>query len=137
MSLSTSPLSHSPTPRSGAAAPSPRQRSSLSPRPNSTVNNNHSPGPTFDSDLLRAYVKKLLQAMLDGMVWPNAKEREKTKEWCREAGEKVKRRMLGALIVNCSFVVFETCTDCCELEIQPKGLYVLSRNGPNFRLSHI
>ncbi|QRV76760.1 hypothetical protein RhiJN_04775 [Ceratobasidium sp. AG-Ba] len=47
----------------------------------------------FDSDQLRAYMKKLLASTLQGTVW-DGKDRDKTKAWCKEIGERVKDRML-------------------------------------------
>ena len=57
-----------------------------------------SPRPSFDSDLLRAYMKKLLQSTLQTATWPPARERDKVKGWIKEIGERVKERMLGALM---------------------------------------
>ncbi|GJE84635.1 dynein light chain Tctex-type family protein [Phanerochaete sordida] len=53
-----------------------------------------SPRPTFDSDLLRAYMKKLLQSTLQNATWPPARERDRVKGWMKEIGERVKERML-------------------------------------------
>jgi tctex1 domain-containing protein 2 len=55
-----------------------------------------SPRPTFDGDLLRAYMKKLLQTNLASAAWPPARERDRVKQWMKEIGERVKERMLGA-----------------------------------------
>lgn len=60
-----------------------------------------SPRPKFDSDLLKAYMKKLLSSTLQTSTWPEPKERERVKAWMKEIGERVKERML---------------------EIQPRGL---------------
>ncbi|TFK56082.1 hypothetical protein OE88DRAFT_1731710 [Heliocybe sulcata] len=62
------------TPRSSAASPTPR--------------------PTFDSDLLRGYIKKLLQSTLQTATWPEQKDRTKVKDWIKEIGERVKERMI-------------------------------------------
>jgi hypothetical protein len=67
-----------------------------------------SPRPKFDSDLLKAYIKKLLSSTLQGSRWPESKERDRVKAWIKEIGERVKERML---------------------EIQPRGLYVPSGIG--------
>ncbi|EPQ59562.1 hypothetical protein GLOTRDRAFT_136406 [Gloeophyllum trabeum ATCC 11539] len=64
----------SPTPRSQAASPGPR--------------------PTFDAELLKAYMKKLLQSTLQSAAWPGAKDRAKVKDWMKEIGERVKERMI-------------------------------------------
>lgn len=61
-----------------------------------------SPRPSFDSDLLRAYMKKLLQSTLQTATWPPARERDKVKSWMKELGERVKERMIGALARLCS-----------------------------------
>ncbi|EKM59685.1 uncharacterized protein PHACADRAFT_137765 [Phanerochaete carnosa HHB-10118-sp] len=53
-----------------------------------------SPRPSFDSDLLRAYMKKLLQSTLQTATWPPARERDRVKAWMKEIGERVKERML-------------------------------------------
>ena len=54
-----------------------------------------SPRPRFDTELLKTYVKKLLQTTLQGAVWPGVRDRDRTKAWCKEIGERVKERMLG------------------------------------------
>ena len=72
-----------PTPRSSAPSPRP---SAPSPAPR----------PTFDADLLRAYMKELLQSTLRTATWPEPRERDKVKAWIKEIGERVKKRMLGA-----------------------------------------
>ncbi|KAF5369881.1 hypothetical protein D9758_001211 [Tetrapyrgos nigripes] len=53
-----------------------------------------SPRPQFDSDLLKAYMKKLLSTTLQSSQWPEAKDRDKVKGWMKEIGERVKERML-------------------------------------------
>lgn len=53
-----------------------------------------SPRPKFDTDLLRAYMKKLLSSTLQTATWPEPKERERVKAWMKEIGERVKERML-------------------------------------------
>ncbi|KAI0637828.1 hypothetical protein C8Q77DRAFT_1153536 [Trametes polyzona] len=77
----TSPLRSPPTPRSGAVSPLNRQAAAT-------------PRPTFESDLLRAYMKKLLQTTLQNASWPEARERDKVKAWIKEIGERVKERMI-------------------------------------------
>ncbi|KAF9535105.1 hypothetical protein CPB83DRAFT_843488 [Crepidotus variabilis] len=69
---------------SGLRSPPPSRSSASSPRPR----------PKFDSDLLRAYMKKLLSSKLQGNLWPEAKDRDKVKPWMKEIGERVKERML-------------------------------------------
>ncbi|CAE7232571.1 unnamed protein product [Rhizoctonia solani] len=51
------------------------------------------PPKKFDSDQLRAYMKKLLPSTLQGMVW-DSKDRDQSKAWTKEIGERVKARML-------------------------------------------
>lgn len=68
------------------------------PTPRSEVS---SPRPKFDSELLKAYMKKLLSTTLSSSVWPETKDRDRVKSWMKEIGDRVKVRML---------------------EIQPKGL---------------
>ncbi|CCM02843.1 uncharacterized protein FIBRA_04955 [Fibroporia radiculosa] len=53
-----------------------------------------SPRPTFDTDLLRAYMKKLLQTTLQTAAWPEPRDRERVKAWMKEIGERVKERMI-------------------------------------------
>ncbi|KAF8520090.1 hypothetical protein JB92DRAFT_2709531 [Gautieria morchelliformis] len=48
--------------------------------------------PKFDSNLLRAYMKKLLSSTLAGAAWPELKDKDKVKQWCKEIGERVKER---------------------------------------------
>ncbi|GBE79313.1 hypothetical protein BKA93DRAFT_820077 [Sparassis latifolia] len=71
------------TPRSGAA--SPRQ--------------------TFDVELLRAYMKKLLQTTLHNASWPEPRERDRIKAWMKEIGERVKERMLEIQPRGFKFIV--------------------------------
>ena len=54
-----------------------------------------SPRQKFDSDMLKAYMKKLLPATLQSSVWPPSKDRDQVKLWIKEIGERVKERMLG------------------------------------------
>jgi len=67
---------------SGLRSPPPPRSSAASPR------------PKFDSDLLKAYMKKLLSSTLQHNSWPEPKERERVKTWIKEIGERVKERML-------------------------------------------
>lgn len=53
-----------------------------------------SPRPKFDTDLLKAYVKKLLVSTLQNKTWPEAKDRDKVKDWTKEIGDRVKERMM-------------------------------------------
>lgn len=48
--------------------------------------------PAFDTELLRAYMKKLLQATLQHAVWP--RDRDQVKSWMKDIKERVKDRML-------------------------------------------
>ncbi|KAI0723354.1 hypothetical protein C8Q76DRAFT_691827 [Earliella scabrosa] len=87
-----------PTPRSSAPSPRP---SAPSPAPR----------PTFDADLLRAYMKELLQSTLRTATWPEPRERDKVKAWIKEIGERVKKRML----------VRQTPSDALRLSSLPLG----------------
>src|SRR6267154_1477143 len=82
-SMITSLGLRSPISRSGAVSPQP-------------------PRLAFDTEALRAYVKKLLPTTLSHAVWSSI-ERDQVKAWMKEIGERVKERMV---------------------EIQPNGLYV-------------
>ncbi|KAI0770781.1 hypothetical protein BC629DRAFT_1715808 [Irpex lacteus] len=70
-----------------------------------------SPRPNFDADLLRAYVKKLLQTNLSSAVWPPARERERVKQWMKEIGERVKERMLEIQPKGFKFIVTTQITE--------------------------
>ena len=63
-----------------------------------------SPRQKFDSEMLKAYMKKLLPATLQSSVWPSSKDRDQVKLWIKEIGERVKERMLGEWC--CYFAVF-------------------------------
>ena len=54
-----------------------------------------SPRQKFDSEMLKAYMKKLLPATLQSSAWPSTKDRDQVKLWIKEIGERVKERMLG------------------------------------------
>ncbi|KAI6130474.1 hypothetical protein EDD16DRAFT_1089452 [Pisolithus croceorrhizus] len=72
--MSTTSLAfRSPVSRSEAASPNPAR-------------------PAFDTDLLRAYMKKLLQATLQHAVWPH--DRDQVRSWMKDIKERVKDRML-------------------------------------------
>ena len=77
-----------PTPRSSAPSPRPSAASPVPPPLSRPV-------VTFDADLLRAYMKELLQTTLKNATWPEPRERDKVKAWMKEIGERVKKRMLG------------------------------------------
>ncbi|EEB99288.1 hypothetical protein MPER_01061, partial [Moniliophthora perniciosa FA553] len=55
------------------------------PTPRSEVS---SPRPKFDSDLLKAYIKKLLSSTLNSASWPESKDRDRVKTWMQEIGER-------------------------------------------------
>lgn len=74
MSTSSSLAFRSPVSRSEAVSPNPARV------------------PAFDTELLRAYMKKLLQATLQHAVWP--RDRDQVKSWMKDIKERVKDRML-------------------------------------------
>lgn len=49
----------------------------------------------FDTERLKAYIKKLLASTLENEAFPQPKDRDRTKAWCKEIGERVKEQMLG------------------------------------------
>jgi tctex1 domain-containing protein 2 len=70
--------------------------------------------PRFDADLLRAYMKKLLQSTLTGSAWPEEKERDRVlRAWIKEIGNRVEERMVeiqprGLLVfLSCSLLLVE------------------------------
>jgi len=65
-----------------------------------------SPRQKFDSEMLKAYMKKLLPATLQSSVWPSSKDRDQVKLWIKEIGERVKERMLGMWC--CRFAMFSS-----------------------------
>ncbi|KAH7903338.1 hypothetical protein BJ138DRAFT_985634, partial [Hygrophoropsis aurantiaca] len=48
--------------------------------------------PTFDPDLLRAYIKKLLFTNIHHTSW--TPDRDQVKAWMKEISQRVKERML-------------------------------------------
>jgi hypothetical protein len=52
-----------------------------------------SPRPSFDSSLIKAYMKELLPRTLKSATWPDAKDRHLVKGWIKEIGDRVKDRM--------------------------------------------
>ncbi|CAE6491539.1 unnamed protein product [Rhizoctonia solani] len=74
---------------------SPRVRSPnlQSPTGQRTAQLSSAPPKKFDPDQLRSYMKKLLPSTLQGMVW-DSKDRDQSKAWTKEIGDRVKARML-------------------------------------------
>lgn len=80
-----------------------------SPIPNSNTSNasrSSAPSPSvsptrpkFDGPLLKAYIKKLLASTLGSSTWPDAKDKDRVRLWCREIGERVKERAVGMSLV--------------------------------------
>ncbi|KAG8883054.1 hypothetical protein FRB97_007319 [Tulasnella sp. 331] len=64
----------------------------------------------FDTDLLRAYVKKLLSTTLQGHTW-DPKNRDQHKSWCKEISERVKDRMLEIQPKGFKYIVTTTVTE--------------------------
>ncbi|KIK65433.1 hypothetical protein GYMLUDRAFT_38892 [Collybiopsis luxurians FD-317 M1] len=73
-----------------------------SPSPRSEV---PSPRPKFDSDLLKAYIKKLLSTTLSSSTWPEPKDRDRVKSWMKEIGDRVKDRMLEIQPLGFKYIV--------------------------------
>ncbi|KAG8928572.1 hypothetical protein FRC03_003915 [Tulasnella sp. 419] len=63
-----------------------------------------SPRQKFDSDDLRAYIKKLIPKTLQGYSW-DPKQRERTKAWCAEIGGRIKNRMLEIQPTGYKYIV--------------------------------
>ncbi|KAF9076359.1 hypothetical protein BDP27DRAFT_1313202 [Rhodocollybia butyracea] len=74
-----------------------------SPTPRSEVS---SPRPKFDTELLKAYTKKLLSTTLGSAVWPEPKDRDRVKSWMKEIGDRVKDRMLEIQPKGFKYIVF-------------------------------
>ncbi|KAK7470827.1 hypothetical protein VKT23_002244 [Stygiomarasmius scandens] len=79
------------------------------PRPGSEPSRSgvSSPRPTikFDSELLKAYIKKLLSTTLQSSQWPEAKDRDRVKAWMKEIGERVKERMVEIQPAGFKYIV--------------------------------
>ncbi|KAH9951786.1 hypothetical protein B0H21DRAFT_684837, partial [Amylocystis lapponica] len=67
-----------------------------------------SPRPTFDAELLRAYMKKLLQTTLQSAAWPEPRDRDRVKSWMKEIGERVKERSLEIQPRDCAKYIVMT-----------------------------
>jgi hypothetical protein len=65
------------SPRSGAASPRPSK---------------------FDADQLKTYIKKLLASTLQNVTWTEFRDKERGRALMKEVGDRVKERMLGALV---------------------------------------
>lgn len=63
-----------------------------SPISRSEATSPHLVRPAFDSELLRAYMKKLLQTTLQHAIW--TPDREQVKSWMKDVKERVKDRMI-------------------------------------------
>lgn len=78
----------------------PHARSVMTPSglrtPSTQRSNSPSPKPSFDAELLRTYMKVLLQTTLQTATWPSPRDRDRVRAWMKEIGERVKERMLGA-----------------------------------------
>ena len=101
-------------PTTMASATLPGMRSPMTPRSNAP-----SPRPKFDSDLLKAYVKKLLSTTLQGASWPEARDRDRVRAWMKEIGERVKERMIGTYSSPCMLYIDD---QTMKSEIEPRGL---------------
>lgn len=63
-----------------------------SPISRSEATSPHPVRPTFDTELLRIYMRKLLQTTLQHAIWSS--DREKVKSWMKYIKERVKDRMI-------------------------------------------
>ncbi|PAV20717.1 tctex1 domain-containing 2 [Pyrrhoderma noxium] len=59
----------------------------------------------FDTERLKAYIKKLLASTLENEAFPQPKDRDRTKAWCKEIGERVKEQMLEIQPSGMKYVV--------------------------------
>ncbi|KAG8759410.1 hypothetical protein FRC14_005984 [Serendipita sp. 396] len=59
----------------------------------------------FDAEGLSGYIKHVLSSTLSSQRWPETKDRDKVKVWCREIGERVKERMLRIEPNNFKYIV--------------------------------
>lgn len=76
--------------------------------------------PSFNTESLKTYIKKLLASTLEGASFPAPRDRERTKSWCKEIGDRVKERMLGAFL-DATFIAYLLLV-AVNAEIQPTGL---------------
>ena len=76
----------------------------------------------FDSETLKAYIKKLLETTLQNEPFPAPRDREKVNSWCKEIGARVKERMLGSWLGSFDPSIM---SDNHSPEIQPRGLYAI------------
>ena len=63
-----------------------------SPVSRSEATSPHPLRPAFDTELLRTYMKKLLQTTLQHAIWSS--DREQVKSWMKDMKERVKDRMI-------------------------------------------
>ncbi|KAG6329659.1 hypothetical protein ID866_9428 [Astraeus odoratus] len=82
--MSTSLAFRSPISRSEAASPNPTR-------------------PAFDTELLRTYMKKLLQTTLQNAVWTN--DRDQLKSWMKDIKERIKDRMVEIQPTGFKYIV--------------------------------
>ncbi|KAL4076033.1 hypothetical protein J3A83DRAFT_4089361 [Scleroderma citrinum] len=82
--MSTSLVFRSPISRSEAASPNPNR-------------------PAFDTELLRAYMKKLLQTTLQHAIWTT--DRDQVKSWMKDIKERVKDRMVEIQPTGFKYIV--------------------------------
>ncbi|KAL4081706.1 hypothetical protein V8B97DRAFT_2001846 [Scleroderma yunnanense] len=82
--MSTSLVFRSAISRSEAASPNPNR-------------------PAFDTELLRAYMKKLLQTTLQHAIWTT--DRDQVKSWMKDIKERVKDRMVEIQPTGFKYIV--------------------------------
>ncbi|KAF9221879.1 hypothetical protein BS17DRAFT_756476 [Gyrodon lividus] len=63
----------------------------------------HPARPVFDTELLRAYMKKLLQTTLQHAIWSS--DRDQVKSWMRDIKERVKDRMIEIQPTGMKYIV--------------------------------
>ncbi|KIJ70292.1 hypothetical protein HYDPIDRAFT_172148 [Hydnomerulius pinastri MD-312] len=63
----------------------------------------HPTRPGFDTELLRAYMKKLLQTNLQHAVWSS--DRDQVKSWMKDIKERVKDRMVEIQPTGFKYIV--------------------------------
>ncbi|KIL00365.1 hypothetical protein PAXRUDRAFT_129991 [Paxillus rubicundulus Ve08.2h10] len=74
-----------------------------SPISRSETTSPHPVRPVFDTELLRTYMKKLLQTTLQHAVWSS--DRDQVKSWMKDIKERVKDRMIEIQPTGIKYIV--------------------------------